>query len=29
MQVKYDLWQGKKKFRAKVRPIIQRERAAV
>ena len=28
MQVNYDLWQAKKKFRGKVRPIIQRESAA-
>jgi addiction module HigA family antidote len=28
MQVNYDLWQARKKFRGKVRPIIQRERAA-
>jgi hypothetical protein len=25
MQVNYDLWQAKKKFRGKVRPIVQRE----
>jgi antitoxin HigA-1 len=28
MQVNYDLWQAKKKFRGKVRPIVQREDAA-
>ena len=28
MQVNYELWQARKKFRGKVRPIIQRERAA-
>ncbi len=28
MQVNYDLWQAKKKFRGKVRPISQRESAA-
>ena len=27
MQVNYDLWQARKKFRGKVCPIIQRERA--
>ncbi len=26
MQVNYDLWQAKKKFRGKVRPIVPRER---
>ena len=29
MQVNYDLWQAKKNFRGKVRPIVQREIAAV
>ncbi len=28
MQVNYDLWQARKKFRGKVKPIIQRESAA-
>ena len=28
MQVNYDLWQAKKKFRGKVRPIVQRDSAA-
>lgn len=28
MQVNYDLWQAKKKFRGKVRPIVQRDTAA-
>jgi antitoxin HigA-1 len=28
MQVNYDLWQAKKQFRGKVRPIGQRDRAA-
>jgi addiction module HigA family antidote len=27
MQVNYDLWQAKRKFRGKVRPIVQRESA--
>ena len=27
MQVNYDLWQAKKKFRGKVKPIVHRERA--
>ena len=27
MQVNYDLWQAKKKFRGKVRPIVQRDTA--
>jgi addiction module HigA family antidote len=28
MQVNYDLWQAKKKFRGKVQPIVQRASAA-
>jgi addiction module HigA family antidote len=28
MQANYDLWQAKKKFRGKVRPITQRDTAA-
>ncbi|MFM7432379.1 MAG: hypothetical protein ACKO3O_02650 [Gammaproteobacteria bacterium] len=28
MQINYDLWQAEKKFRGKVKPIIQRERTA-
>ncbi len=28
MQVNYDLWQAKKKFRGKVQPIVQRVNAA-
>jgi len=28
MQVNYDLWQAKRKFRGKVRPVVRRESAA-